>query len=142
MFLTWLKTSVRLLWNIFILKISILVILQLKIWINTKNKEFCSKLYKKKRKKFYSQSDIKNITHNKSFWETKKPFLIEKCAYAYIICLVHSDNVISDDQELADTFNNFFEHAVDNLVNSVDEFLSPYFVDIEKDLILNTAYCL
>ena len=44
-----------------------------------------------------------------------KPFLSEKCIYASKISLVHNDNVISDDQELADTFNNFFEHTVDNL---------------------------
>ena len=52
--------------------------------------------------------------------------------------MVHSDNVISDDQELADTFNNFFEHAVDNLVNSVDEFLSPYLCGYQKGF--NTQY--
>ena len=34
-----------------------------------KHKTFCSKLYKKVRKKFYSQLDIKNITDNKLFWE-------------------------------------------------------------------------
>ena len=44
-----------------------------------------------------------------------KPFLSQKCTYSSKISLVHNDNVISDDQELADTFNNFFEHAVDNL---------------------------
>ena len=79
-----------------------------------KHENFCSKLYKKERKKFYSQLDIKNIADNKLFWKTMKPFLSEKCTYASKISLVHNDNVIFDDQELADTFNNFFEHAVDN----------------------------
>ena len=56
-----------------------LVILQLKIGINTKKHEnFCSKLYKKERKKFYSQLDIKNVTDDKLFWKTMKPFLSEK----------------------------------------------------------------
>ena len=36
-----------------------------------------------------------------------KPFLSENCTYASKISLVHNDNAISDDQELADTFNNF-----------------------------------
>ena len=74
-----------------------------------KHKTFCSKLYKKERKKFYFQLDIKNITDNKLFWKTRmKPSLSEKCTYASKISLIHNDNVISDDQELADTFNNFF----------------------------------
>ena len=80
-----------------------------------KHKNFCSKLYKKERKKFYSQLDIKNITDNKLFWKTMKPFLSDKCTYASKISLVHNDNVISDDQELADIFNNFLEQALDNL---------------------------
>ena len=41
-----------------------------------KHKNFCSKLYKKEKKKFYSQLDIKNITDNKLFckrrFETNK----------------------------------------------------------------------
>ena len=113
------------------MKISILVILQLKIGINTKkHKNFCSKLYKKERKKFYSQLDIKNITDNKLFWKTMKPFLSEKCTYASKISLVHNDNVISDDQELADTFNNFFEDAVENL--GIQEYQSDHNIDINS----------
>ena len=95
-----------------------------------KHKNFCSKLYKKERKKFYSQLDIKNITDNKLFWKTMKPFLSEKCTYASKISLVHNDNVISDDQELADTFNNFFEHAVDNL--GIQEYQSDHNIDINS----------
>ena len=106
------------------MKISISVFLQLKIWTNT-HKNFCSKPYKKERKKFYSQLDI---TDNKLFWKTKKPYLSEKCTYASKIYQVHNDNVIYDDQELADTFNNFFEHAVDHL--EIQEYQSDHNIDI------------
>ena len=47
-----------------------------------KQKNFCSRLYKKERKKFYSELDINNITDNKSFWKTMKPFLSDKCSQA------------------------------------------------------------
>ena len=90
------------------------------------HKNFCSKLYKKERKKFFSQLDIKNITNNKLFWKTMKPFLSEKCTYASNVSLVRND-VISDVQELADTFNNFFEHAEDNL--EIQEYLSDRNID-------------
>ena len=95
-----------------------------------KHKNFCSKLYKKEREKFYSQLDIKNITDNKLFWKTMKLFLSEKCTYASKISLVHNGNVISDDQELADKFNNFFEHAVDNL--EIQEYQSNHHIDINS----------
>ena len=58
-----------------------------------KRKNFWSKLYKKERKKYYSQLDIKNITDNKLFWKIMKPFLSEKCTYASKISLVHNDNL-------------------------------------------------
>ena len=32
-------------------------------------KTFCSKLYKKERKKFYSKIDAREITDKKSFWK-------------------------------------------------------------------------
>ena len=88
-----------------------------------KHKNFCSKLYKK-------ELDIKNITDNKLFWKTMKPFLNEKWTYASKIFLVHNENVISDDQELAGTFNNFFEHAVDNL--EIQEYQSDHNIDINS----------
>ena len=56
-----------------------------------------------------------------------KPFLSEKYTYASNISLVRNDNVISDVQELADTFNNFFEHAEDNL--EIQEYLSDRNID-------------
>ena len=81
----------------------------MKIWINTKDiKTFVVKLYKKEKKGFYSQSGIKYSADNKLFWKTMKPFLSEKYTYASKISLTHNDKVISDDQELADTFNYFF----------------------------------
>ena len=61
-----------------------------------------------------------------------KPFLSEKCTYASKISLIHNDNVISDDQELADTFNNFFEHAVDNL--GIQEYRNDHNIDINSIL--------
>ena len=59
-----------------------------------------------------------------------KPFLSEKCTYASKMSLVHNDNVISDDQELADTFNYFLEHAVDNL--GIQEYQSDHNIDINS----------
>ena len=46
-----------------------------------KHKNFCSKLFKKETKKFYSQLHIKNVTGNKLSWKTMKPFLNEKCNF-------------------------------------------------------------
>ena len=80
-----------------------------------KQKKFCSKLYKKERKKYYSNLDIKNITDNKKFWKTMKPFFSEKGVFSQNITLVNNDSIISSDQEVCETLNNFFKSAVDSL---------------------------
>ena len=59
-----------------------------------------------------------------------KPFLSEKCTYESKISLVYNDNIISDVQELEDTFNNFFEHAVNNL--GIQECQSDHNIDIDS----------
>ena len=40
-----------------------------------KHINFYSKVYKKERKKYYEKLDLKNVTYNKEFWKTIKPFL-------------------------------------------------------------------
>ena len=46
--------------------------------IYKKQKTFCSKLYKKERKKIYSKIDKRKITDNKTFWKTITPFISSK----------------------------------------------------------------
>ena len=40
-----------------------------------KQRNFCSKLYKKERKKYNNNLDLNDIADNKKFWKTVKPFL-------------------------------------------------------------------
>ena len=73
---------------------------------------FCSKLYKKERKKFYFDPDLNKITNNNLFWRTIKPLLSNKCLQSSTISLVDNKNIISDDPELAKVFNSYFEKTV------------------------------
>ena len=41
-------------------------------------RNFCSKLYKKERKRFYDNLDITSTTDNKRFWKTVRPLLSDK----------------------------------------------------------------
>ena len=72
-----------------------------------KQNNFCSKLYKNERKKFYSDLDLNKITDNKQFCKTIKPLLREKFLQSSTISLADNKNVISDDSELANTINSF-----------------------------------
>ena len=80
-----------------------------------KQRNFCSKLYKKERKNYYNSLDIKNITDNKQFWKTIKPFLSEKIKATSKIKLKDQDKIISNDDKVAEEFSTFFENAVKSL---------------------------
>ena len=80
-----------------------------------KQRNFCSKLYKKERKKYYNNLNIKNITENKEFWRTIKPFLSEKTKSSQKIFICKGDEIISDDRDIAENFSQFFQNAVNSL---------------------------
>ena len=80
-----------------------------------KQKNYVSRLYKKERKKYYTNLDPKHITDNKKFWFTMKPFFSDKGAGTSKITLVEDDKIISEDQDVANTLNSFFENAVPSL---------------------------
>ena len=56
--------------------------------------------------------DIKNVTVNKEFWKTFKPFLSEKVTTFSKISLVEKRKMISDESKVANSFSNFFENAI------------------------------
>ena len=84
--------------------------------MNIKNKRIIAANYRKKeRKKLYLNLDIKNIANNKLFWETMKAFCIDKYTLNSKISLERKDRKnITDDQELANTFNGVFENAAND----------------------------
>ena len=84
-----------------------------------KQKNFCSRLYKKERKRYYTNLDSKGITDSKKFWKTIKPFFSEKGANKNDITLIEGDKIFQEDSEVARIFIDFFRDAVNNLNVSV-----------------------
>ena len=77
-----------------------------------KTKTFCSKLYKKERKKYHERLDFNNATDNKKFWKTVKPFSSDKVTTFPKISLVEYEEIISDESKVANSFSSFFENAI------------------------------
>ena len=77
-----------------------------------KQKNFCSRLYKKERKKFYANIDIRNVTDNKKFWQTVKPLFSEKSQNVQQITIIKDGEILSKKEEVAETLNNYFKNAV------------------------------
>ena len=51
-------------------------------------KNYCSRLYKKERKKFFNGLNPSFVTDNKLFWKTVKPFFSDMGTYGADIKLV------------------------------------------------------
>ena len=80
-----------------------------------RQKNYCNRLYKRERRKYYSQLNLNNITDNKKFWNVMRPLFSNKGGIKDDIVLVKDDKIISGDIEVAQTFNDFFEKAVNSL---------------------------
>ena len=71
-------------------------------------RNYCVNLTRRIKTAYYSNLDIKNVNDNKKYWDTIKPCFSNKNASKKNITLIEADTIITDDETLACTFNNFF----------------------------------
>ena len=87
---------------------------QYKLLYNKQRNYFASLLRKEKREYFIRLNE-KNTTDNRKFWHTVKPFFSDKVKSREAIILVNNENTISNENKMANTFNNFLLNIVKNL---------------------------
>ena len=81
-----------------------------------KQRNFCVLLLRKVKRKYFANLSEKNVTDNRKFWQTVKPFLCEKNKSREIIILVKNEETnLTDDVEVANNLNNYFSNVVKNL---------------------------
>ena len=102
-----------------------------------KQKNYCSRLYKKERKNFFNSLNTSFVNDNKLFWKTVKPFFSNKGSFGNKIKLVENDELLQDDKNIAEEMNNFFKNAVLTLDIKENSYITnhniPYITDpIEK----------
>ena len=100
-----------------------------------KHRNFCNHLYKRERKMFYSNLGPKNITDNKTFWKTMKPFFFtNKSILKSTLTIIDNDKITSEDNEVAEVLNTFFEKAVWSLEIDIPKKYTKDGKDIENPL--------
>ena len=57
----------------------------------TKQRNYCVSLLRKTKTQYYSNLDEKNVTDNKAFWKTVKPFLSDKITSKEKITLIEEN---------------------------------------------------
>ena len=101
-----------------------------------KQKNYTNRLLKKEKKRYFGKIDLSNLTDNKKFWQTMKPLMGNSNNGVRKINLVENNEVIANDEEIAETFNEFFINTVSNLELSQNSHItndSEHLVDpVEK----------
>ena len=87
-----------------------------------KQRNICVSLLRKAKRKHFQDLSIADVTDNKKFWKRVKPLLGNKIKGTPNIALVESNDLITDEKSLAETFNNYFVNVVSNLgINILDD---------------------
>ena len=98
-------------------------------------------------KKNFSNINACDITDNKTFWKTVKPFFTDQIKTKCKITLIEKKNVsqegqeeivskkiITEDQAVAEVFNKFFINIVPNLKISTDHGYDNHFIATDDEV--------
>ena len=87
-----------------------------------KQRNICVSLLRKAKRKHLEDLSIADVTDNKKFWKRVKRLFGNKIKGNPNIALVESNDLITDEKSLAETFNNYFVNVVSNLgINILDD---------------------
>ena len=77
---------------------------------------------------------MKDFLDNKKFWKNVKPLFSDKITNGQKITLVKGDEIISNDNQVAETFNVFFKDAVNSLdIPTSTDILNPININSNMD---------
>ena len=80
-----------------------------------KYRNYCVRLFKKEKRRYYNNLDPKLVTDNKTFWKTVRPLFSNKHIISRDIILIEKEEIISNKKEVGNIMNDFFSKTVENL---------------------------
>ena len=80
-----------------------------------KQRNMCVSLLRKEKKEYFNNLDVSIMKDNKRYWDVMKPKFTGKSKLKSKLTLIENDEIITDDQKIAEILNNNFVDAVPNL---------------------------
>ena len=78
-------------------------------WGNYKTqRNYCVSLLRKTKQQYFKNLNLNDVTDNKTFWRTIKPYFNEKVSGSDKIALSGNESVLTNEKEIANTINNYF----------------------------------
>ena len=78
-------------------------------------RNICVKMTKKAKKDYFANLDINIVTDNKKFWKAIKPIFSDKSCFKSKITLIENNEIISDDNLIANILNEYFVNITKDL---------------------------
>ena len=78
-------------------------------------RNYCVKLLRKTKSRYYENLNVKIIQNNKKFWKHVKPLCSQKGSINNRISLFEDKEIVSDSANFAEIMNHFFSDAVFSL---------------------------
>ena len=79
------------------------------IWTNyKKQRNFCVTLLRRTKKDYFQNLNVKDLSDNKEFWKTIKPYFSNKGLNSNKMLLIEKGEFVSDEKHLASIVNKFF----------------------------------
>ena len=98
-------------------------------WNNyKKQRNFCVKLLRQTKEKYFSDINVKSIPDNKKFWKTMKLFFSNKGLNMNSMMLVEDSGILRNEEIIANIMNNYFTNITTHLK------LKPTKIDLEANL--------
>ena len=108
-----------------------------------KQRNFCLKLLRQTKEKYFNNINVKKVSDNKTFWKSVKPFFSNKGLNSNNILLVEENEIVNDDGKIATIMNRYFTNIAkhknfkvnkishrEELVNILDTF--KYHKSVQK----------
>ena len=76
-----------------------------------KQRNYCMSLLRKEKRNYFENIDTSKISDNKMCWKTVKSMFANKFVNRESITLGKGDNILSENLEVAETFNTFFSNT-------------------------------
>ena len=93
-----------------------------------KQRNICVSLLRKAKRKHYEDLSIADVTDNKKFWKRVKPLFGNKIKGNPNIALVESNDLITDEKSLAETFNHYFVNVYfSSIINVLEPNINTLF---------------
>ena len=84
-------------------------------YLYKKQRNFCVSLLRKTKRNYFKNVKIQDITDNKKFWKTIRPYFSDKGYNQTKITIVEKDSIITDEKKIATLMNNYFINVTKNL---------------------------